>query len=268
MTASANPKGFARGSVDCRLFQLSALLSPHLCSTRDSTAHSPLPTVHTPLPTSASCPGIVLDDAGSPFQLSQFQLYCNPRSARVVNMKDEMPLARRLGTTTHISPLRMKLERLSRRFPSAGAVCTEDWLVDVANDRGARIVFREDRPANTTSGTSESDLSTEELVVGICQLQCLDRPQMLRLAAQLISRDSLNLKRLCLIAERERAGIILAELARQALHVTPHHKAWRTIKDRFSSARPPRDSILHWTRLAEPVMKNGRCNAQSWSLVA
>jgi hypothetical protein len=183
-------------------------------------------------------------------------------------MKDEMPLAQRLGTTTHISPLRMKLERLSRQFPSAGAECTEDWLVDVANDRGARIVFREDRPANTTSGASESVLSTEELVVGICQLQCLDRPQMLRLAAQLISRESLNLKRLCLIAERERAGIVLAELARQALRVTPDHKAWLTIADRFSSARAPRDSILHWTRLAEPVMKNGRCNAESWRLVA
>ncbi len=183
-------------------------------------------------------------------------------------MKDEMALARRLGTTTHISPLRMKLERLSRRIPSAGALCTEDWLVDIANDRGARIVYRENRLANATVGVSESDLATEELVVGICQLQCLDRPQMLRLAAQLISRQSLNIQRLCLIAERERAGIVLAELARQALHVNPHHEAWRTIADRFSSARAPRDSILHWTRLAEPIMKNGRCNAQSWSLVA
>jgi len=118
-------------------------------------------------------------------------------------MKDEMALARRLGTTTHISPLRMKLERLSRRIPSAGALCTEDWLVDIANDRGARIVYRENRLANATVGVSESDLATEELVVGICQLQCLDRPQMLRLAAQLISRQSLNIQRLCLIAERE-----------------------------------------------------------------
>jgi hypothetical protein len=182
--------------------------------------------------------------------------------------KGEHSLAERLGTTVHVSSLRMKLERLRLRFPSATAGSLEDWLVDVANDRGARIVFREIRPADAPVGVPAEELRDEELIVGICQLQCLDRPQMLRLAAQLISRQAVDVRRVCLTAERERVGVVLAELARQALQVDPTHAAWLAIADCFSRERPPRDSLLHWTRLAEPVMKNGRCDAERWELVA
>ena len=180
----------------------------------------------------------------------------------------EHSLAERLGTTVHVSSLRMKLERLRLSFPSATTGSLEDWLVDVANDRGARIVFREIRPADATVGVPTEELRDEELIVGICQLQCLDRPQMLRLAAQLISRQAVDVRRVCLTAERERVGIVLAELARQALQVDPTHAAWLAIAGYFSRERPPRDSLLHWTRLAEPVMKNGRCDAERWELVA
>jgi hypothetical protein len=181
---------------------------------------------------------------------------------------EEHVLAERLGTTVHVSPLRMKLERLRAEFPSASAACVEDWLVDVANERGARIVFREDRPADAPVDLPRTCLTDEELIVGICQLQNLDRPQMLRLAAQLISRHAVDLRRLCHVAERERAGIVLAELARQALKVDPTHASWQAIAKRFARERPPRDTLLHWTRLSEPVMKNGRCDAQRWELVA
>lgn len=181
---------------------------------------------------------------------------------------DEHVLARRLGTTLHVSSLRMKLERLRDRFPSPSAECIEDWLVDVANERGARIVFRENRPVVASVGVPQALLSDEELIVAICQLQNLDRPQMLRLAAQFISRHAVNLQRLCHIAEQERIGIVLAELARQALKVDGNHATWLVIAKRFAHERPTRDTLLHWTRLAEPVMRNGRCDAQRWELVA
>jgi hypothetical protein len=180
----------------------------------------------------------------------------------------ERILAQRLGTTVHVSPLRMKLERVRAQFPSPSAVCLEDWLVDVANERGARIVVRESRPANASVNVPRTRLSDEELIVAICQLQNMDRPQMLRLAAQLISRHAVHLPRLCHIAEQERAGIILAELARQALKVDEGHVTWQAIARRFAHARPLRDTLLHWTRLSEPVMKNGRCDAERWELVA
>jgi hypothetical protein len=137
-----------------------------------------------------------------------------------------------------------------------------------ANERGARVVFREQRPVAASVGVPRSQFSDEELIVAICQLQNLDRPQMLRLAAQFISRHAVNLKRLCHIAELERVGIVLAELARQALKVDGDHATWLVIAKRFVHERPTRDTLLHWTRLAEPVMKDGRCDAQRWVLVA
>jgi hypothetical protein len=177
-------------------------------------------------------------------------------------------LAERLGTTVHVSPLRRRLEAMQKQFPSPGAECLEDWLVDVANTRGACVVARPDGPPVSWQAPSVDRLSHEELIVAICQLQCRDRPQMLRLAAQLVSRKAAGFRGLQLLAERERAGLVLGELARQALRVDPNHALWRQIAEVFPSRRPLRAPILHWTRLAEPVMVKGRCNAHGWRLAA
>jgi hypothetical protein len=177
-------------------------------------------------------------------------------------------LARRLGKTVHASPLRFKLERLRRRFPCAPCACVEDWMLVVANARGARVVTPPFALPADFSAPPPDLLSNEELVCGICQPNALDRPQMLRLAAQLVSRGAVDVPRLGREAERERAGPILAELSRQALKVDPDHPAWRALRVRFAGEPPLREPLLHWTRLAEPVMKDGRCNAESWRLVA
>jgi len=115
---------------------------------------------------------------------------------------------------------------------------------------------------------ASQELSDEELVVAICLLQCRDRPQMLRLAAQLVSRATVEVRRLTLVARRERVDRILAELARQALKVDPVHPVWCAVQKAFDTARPLREPILHWSRIAEPVMRDGRINASSWRLVA
>ena len=180
----------------------------------------------------------------------------------------ERTLAERLGMTRHVSPLRRRVERLALQWPAPDARCVEDWLVEVANARGARIVVRPGGPAPGFRPPDPGVLSNEELVVALCQPNCLDRPQILRLAAQLISRGAIYPAALRLTAARERAEPVLAELARQALKVDPQHAIWREIARNCRSSRPLREPILHWTRLAEPVMKNGRCNAASWRLVA
>jgi hypothetical protein len=177
-------------------------------------------------------------------------------------------LAQRLGKTVHISALRIKLQRLAAQFPAEGAECLEDWLIDLANARGARIVVRNTEAKSTFIAPDENLVTNAELVTGICQLQCLDRPQMLRLAAQFISRGAVNIKHLKRLAEQERIGPILAELSKQALKVDPEHHVWRMLHDAFQKERPLKGPLLHWTRLAEPVMQNGRCNAERWELVA
>jgi len=173
----------------------------------------------------------------------------------------------RLGLSMHVSPLRFRLIALARRFPSADAECFEDWLLDVANSRGARIVVRDHVPGVSFVPPPVETISNEEVVVAICQLQGADRPQLLRLAAQLISRDAVNVSALIRLAVRERAGSVLGAMAREALHVT-EHPAWHALADAFVTAPRPRDVVIHWTRLAQPIMADGRCNAASWRLVA
>lgn len=181
---------------------------------------------------------------------------------------EEPTLAQRLGMTVHVSPLRMKIRRLQGQFPSSDSCCIEDWLVDVANSRQATIVVRPHRCNFQFNAPPLNDFSNEELVAAICQLQCRDRPQMLRLAAQLISRQKVSFQTLKGVAERERAGMVLGELARQALRVAPAHELWRALANAFPRTMELRSPILHWTRLAEPIMTERGYNAQAWTLVA
>jgi hypothetical protein len=180
-------------------------------------------------------------------------------------MAKEMTLAKRLGRTCHVSPLRMKLIRLWKLHPGSAKVL-EDWLVDLANSRGARIVTRNAR--NRVSSSDLNELTNEELVVGLLLPQNRDRPQMLRLAAQLISRKAVDFHELVWLAVRERIGFVLAELARQACKVEPRHPLWRLIGEKFATEKPPESPLTHYTRLAQPVMKNGRVNAEQWVLVS
>jgi hypothetical protein len=177
-------------------------------------------------------------------------------------------LSQRLGVTCHESPLRRKLERLQCEFSSSTANCLEDWLMDVANARGAQVVVRPTAPTTGFIAPSLTRLSNEELVAGICQFQCLDRPQMLRLAAQLVSQRAVEPARLCLIAKRERVERVLAALAREALRVEAHHAVWTALWQEFHNVPPVRDVLLHWTRLAEPVMNRNAPNAAAWKLAA
>jgi hypothetical protein len=84
---------------------------------------------------------------------------------------------------------------------------------------------------------------------------------MLRLAAQLISRRAVSPDTLLALAERERVRPILAELARQPLRVDGTHPLWQWLAQRLGDEKPLHDRLLHWTRLAKPVMKDGCCNA-------
>jgi hypothetical protein len=177
-------------------------------------------------------------------------------------------LAQRLGVTVHVSALRIRLADLMQAYPSAGAQCLEDWLLDVANARGARFVTRWPPASAGFVPPPLSLLSNEELVVAICQPHNLDRPQMLRAAAQLVSMQAVSVEVLLATASRERAELVLAELARQAVHVAPEHSIWRSLAVAFKYVALPRDPIMHWSRLAVPIPNKLGYNAVGWKLVA
>ncbi len=183
-------------------------------------------------------------------------------------MPDYSTLAQRLGMTIHVSPLRIRLLNLMRSYPSRGAQCLEDWLLDIANARGAGIVVRVPAAAADFVPPPLKLLPNEELIVAICQPHNLDRPQILRVAAQLVSRQVVDAGLLIITARRERAERVLAELARQALHVAPDHALWNEIMRAFPGTAALRSPVIHWTRLAIPVPDERGCNANSWRLVA
>jgi hypothetical protein len=177
-------------------------------------------------------------------------------------------LADRLGLTVHQSVLERRLKRLMHAFPSGLSSSAEDWLMDVAHARGARVVCRMEQDEDKFVSPSTDVFPNEELVVAICGICRVDQPQRLRLAAQLVSRGAVNVERLILLGRRERVDVVLGELARQALKVEPEHSVWRQIAVAFPPRCRLRSPIVHWQRLAWPVMETRRrVNAQRWELV-
>jgi hypothetical protein len=174
-------------------------------------------------------------------------------------------LAQRLGCAVHVSILRRKLIRCWRKSPG-NAESVEEWLVDLANARCATVIRRSTAGAND-SFPSPQELSNEELVIGILLPQNLDHRQILRLAAQLISRESVEFAELRRLGKQERVKRILAALAKQALKIAPAHLLWQQIAEAFGNTTPLRSPLLQYTRMAEPVPENGRVCRGRWSLV-
>ena len=80
-------------------------------------------------------------------------------------MFQEQTLAKRLGQSVHVSPLRVKLRRLMARDPGINASCLEDWLLDLANLRGVRSVSRSHEHLNLTwRSPSIDELTNEESI--------------------------------------------------------------------------------------------------------
>lgn len=177
-------------------------------------------------------------------------------------------LGDRLGLNSHVSPLGYKVAKLMERYPLPGCDSIEEWLMAVAFFRGFRIV-RLPRQFNERAVIPAlDDLSNEELAVALCQSERRDEPQMLRLPAQMISRKVINVREIILVARRERVTRILAELARQAVMVEPDHELWKAIHKQLGKEPAFSQPVVHWSRIAEPVMKNGRFNAEKWVLVS
>ena len=177
-------------------------------------------------------------------------------------------LADRMGVTVHESPLRFKIRRLMRLYRAPASCSIEDWLIELANRRGARVVFRPDSMPPTVRFPGSEELTEEELVVALCQMNCLDRPQMLRLAAQMISRNECDSGKLLRLMRMERATRVFKQLAKQALKVDSAHPAWLALQNALRNERELSQPLLHWTRLAEPLFAPRTANPIGWKLVS
>ena len=109
----------------------------------------------------------------------------------IFSLHPEPLLSQRLGISRHISPLRFKLKRLAEKNLPKKTVRLDDWLVNMANARWACVVTLF---AATGDFPTEEELSNDGLVTAICQPENRDRPQMLRLTAQLTTGYAVNVE--------------------------------------------------------------------------
>lgn len=165
-------------------------------------------------------------------------------------MKDEQSLAQRLGQSVHVSLLRRRVAGLQKRYPGLEPAYLEDWLLDLANHRGARSVSRSVESLRAEwEAPSEEVFSNAELALAICQPHNRDRPQWFRVAAELISSGRVDLPDLLILARKERCERIFAELSKQALRAEPRHEIWSKIQAEFCDAASLPDTLIHWSRL-------------------
>jgi hypothetical protein len=161
-----------------------------------------------------------------------------------------------LGIPAPVSPLLIRAWKIKRTQAGWAQSSVADWLLALANERGYRAAV----PARVLPRISDPGLTAfpnEEVAIALMHPSGEDRPRLLRLAAQMISRGGLSGNSLVLLARREGAARILAELARLALCVNPEHADWQQIAAMLRAERPLRVPLLHWTRLAEPVVSRG-----------
>ena len=114
-------------------------------------------------------------------------------------------MAERLGLSLAAESLLLrKASRLQREYPSSDAESLEDWLLDLANVRGADVVSRRPGLPLQFRAPSEEEFSNEELCAALCHPAGRDRPHILRAAGQLVSRGDVRPKKLHALAVRER----------------------------------------------------------------
>lgn len=126
-------------------------------------------------------------------------------------MPEERPTyARSARTLAHRSFFRLGLEGKARPVPP-GQDPVHEYLIDQANLRGYRGAFSE----RSDLGTEDPGLSLEEIVVGLIHPAAPAEPRVLKLIVRILQSGRLDLRRLHLLARRERALANLAWLVEQ-----------------------------------------------------
>ena len=163
-----------------------------------------------------------------------------------MELKEQAPvttLARKLGDTTHLSGLAIRLGRLS-----GAADRLSEWLLKTALERGATHYQREFDPSLPPDNPAVSD---EEIGVALCLGQMPDDPRLIRAAAQLLSSVRVDPHRLARLAEMERVEPVLLHIAAACARVNAALEPWATLRRQLHPRRTIRTDVLpHWTRFA------------------
>lgn len=149
-----------------------------------------------------------------------------------------MTLAAKLGTTTHLSPLLRKAQKL-------GLGPRE--LEILAAQRGCRHYSNGTEPEQPLA--SESEFSNEELAVALLSTALRYDPHSIRCGAAMLGAEGNNPRRLAHMAVMERCVTPVRYVAEAGQRFEPENTFWRELLEGLPVAPPPKSGVLpHATR--------------------
>ena len=159
-----------------------------------------------------------------------------------------MTLARRMGTTPHISPLLMKAGRLGLKKP-------ED-LEKLAVRRGLRYYesygdsksLPRDQDGSSINA-NEDVLSNEELALALISPATPYSLQRLRMSAAMIAAQGNKPETIAFLAQRERSEPIVRHIAQCGSEAEPNNPFWNKLLELLPQTPAPAIDVLpHLTR--------------------
>ncbi|MFN0079639.1 MAG: hypothetical protein ACKVY0_24510 [Prosthecobacter sp.] len=176
-------------------------------------------------------------------------------------------LARRLGTTTHVSPLLMKARRLGLRVPGD--------LERLAVQRGCRyydgagdsMVVREESHAAVAAVNEATLLSNNELAVALLSMGLPHSQHRLRIGAAMLAAEGNSASKLAQLARHERCETVVRHIALCGRQVEPENAFWtELIRLLPDVALPDVDVLPHLTRFVAMTgfTRRGRETIMQW----
>ena len=151
---------------------------------------------------------------------------------------ETVTLARKLGTTTHISGLLVKAKRLGLDAES---------LERLAIQRGCDY-YSEGEPLPPASVT-EDQFSNEELAIALLNPALRYHPQTLRLGAAMLGAEGNDPEKIARLAKHERCESVVRYVAAAGQRFEPNNKFWQRLLSVLPVTPAPKSSVVpHPTR--------------------
>jgi len=147
-------------------------------------------------------------------------------------------LAAKLGTTTHLSPLLRKAQRLG---------LTAEALERLAIQRGCDY-YNPDEPLPPPAISAEQ-FSNVELAIALLNPALRYDPQTLRLGAAMLSAEGNRVEEIACLAMMERSEAMVRYIAEAGRKFEPENPFWTRLLELLPVTPPPKSSVVpHPTR--------------------
>ncbi len=158
---------------------------------------------------------------------------------------EQETLAKRLGTTAHVSLLMMKGKRLGLAVP--------EGLWTLAVQRGCRHYAQGNEPAEDLVGVEE--FTNEELALALLTISGAYDPHTIRCGAAMLGAPGNDVDALARLAKWERSEGVVRYVAECGARFEPDNAFWTDLLDRLPSVGPLKPGVMpHPTRF---VAMNG-----------